>query len=34
MGKFAAQGIHFSLTGEKVEFAGTKVPVIEKSHTH
>jgi dihydropyrimidine dehydrogenase (NAD+) subunit PreT len=33
-GKLAAEGIHFSLTGEKVEFAGTKVPVIEKSHTH
>jgi dihydropyrimidine dehydrogenase (NAD+) subunit PreT len=34
MGKLAAQGIHFALTGEKVEFAGTKVPVIEKSHAH
>ena len=34
MGKFAAAGIHFAVTGEKVEFAGTKVPPIEKSHTH
>jgi dihydropyrimidine dehydrogenase (NAD+) subunit PreT len=34
MGKFAAQGIHFSLTGEEVEFAGAKVPVIEKIQTH
>jgi glutamate synthase (NADPH/NADH) small chain len=33
-GKLAAQGIHFSLTGEKVEFAGTKIPAIEKSHAH
>jgi len=34
MGKLAAQGIHQTLTGEKVEFAGTKVSVIEKSHAH
>ena len=34
MGKFAAEGIHFTITGEKVEFAGTRVPVVEKSHTH
>ena len=34
MGKHAAEGIHFSITGEKVEFAGTKVPTIEKSHAH
>ena len=34
MGKLAAQGIHLTLTGEKVEFAGTKVPAIEKSHAH
>jgi dihydropyrimidine dehydrogenase (NAD+) subunit PreT len=34
MGKLAAQGIHFSLTGEKVEFAGAKVPAIVKSHAH
>ncbi len=31
MGKFAAQGVHFSLTGETVEFAGAKVAPIEKS---
>ncbi|HVE55316.1 MAG TPA: NAD(P)-dependent oxidoreductase [Pyrinomonadaceae bacterium] len=34
MGKLAAQGIHQTLTGEKVEFAGTKVPAIIKSHAH
>ena len=34
MGKLAAQGIHFSLTGEKVEFAGAKVAAVEKVHTH
>jgi glutamate synthase (NADPH/NADH) small chain len=34
MGKLAAQGIHLAITGEKVEFAGTKVPTIEKSQTH
>lgn len=34
MGKLAAQGIHFSLFGEKIEFAGTTVPVIEKNHAH
>jgi glutamate synthase (NADPH/NADH) small chain len=33
-GKLAAQGIHFSLTGETVEFAGAKVPFIEKTHSH
>lgn len=33
-GKYAAQGIHFALTGEKIEFAGASVPVIEKSHAH
>lgn len=33
MGKLAAQGIHGSLSGEKIEFAGAKVPVVEKSHT-
>jgi dihydropyrimidine dehydrogenase (NAD+) subunit PreT len=32
MGKLAAQGIHFSLTGEKVEFAGARVPTFEKIH--
>lgn len=31
MGKIAAQGIHFSLTGEQVEFAGARVPVLEKT---
>ncbi len=34
MGKLAAQGIHFSLTGETVEFAGAKVAPIEKTHAH
>ena len=33
-GKFAAQGIHFSLTGETVEFAGAKVAPIEKIPAH
>jgi glutamate synthase (NADPH/NADH) small chain len=31
-GKLAAQGIHFSLTGEQVELAGAKLPFIEKIH--
>jgi glutamate synthase (NADPH/NADH) small chain len=30
MGKLAAQGIHFNLTGEQIEFAGARSPVIEK----
>lgn len=34
MGKRAAQGIHFSLFGEKVELAGANVPVIEKIPAH
>jgi glutamate synthase (NADPH/NADH) small chain len=34
MGKYAAQGIHQTLTGEKVEFAGASVPVFEKTHAH
>ena len=34
MGKLAAQGIHESLTGEKVEFAGASVPVFQKVHAH
>ncbi len=34
MGKLAAQGIHFALIGEKIEFAGAKVSIVEKSHTH
>ena len=33
MGKWAAEGIHFSLSGETVKFAGSAVPVIEKSAT-
>jgi dihydropyrimidine dehydrogenase (NAD+) subunit PreT len=31
MGKLAAQGIHFSLFGEKVEFAGARLPEHEKT---
>ncbi|MDT7780806.1 MAG: dihydropyrimidine dehydrogenase subunit PreT [Acidobacteriota bacterium] len=31
MGKLAAQGIHFALTGERVEFAGSHVPLIEET---
>jgi glutamate synthase (NADPH/NADH) small chain len=31
MGKLAAQGIHESLTGERVEFAGARVAVVEKN---
>ena len=34
MGKLAATGIHESLFGEKVEFAGAKTFVIEKSSAH
>jgi glutamate synthase (NADPH/NADH) small chain len=34
MGKLAAQGIHQTLTGEKIEFAGARVPVFEKTHAH
>lgn len=37
MGKLAAQGIHFSLTGEKVEFAGARIPSLEETriiHSH
>jgi dihydropyrimidine dehydrogenase (NAD+) subunit PreT len=34
MGKLAAQGIHKSLTGEEVEFAGAKVPAVEKISAH
>lgn len=33
-GKLAAQGIHFSLTGETIEFAGAKVVPIEKTPAH
>ncbi|HYY41506.1 MAG TPA: FAD-dependent oxidoreductase, partial [Pyrinomonadaceae bacterium] len=31
MGKLAAQGIHESLTGERVEFAGATVPLHEET---
>ncbi len=31
-GKLAAQGIHFNLTGETIEFAGARLPFIEKIH--
>ena len=31
MGKFAAQGIHSSLTGERVEFAGARLPQLEET---
>ncbi|HXG84546.1 MAG TPA: NAD(P)-dependent oxidoreductase [Pyrinomonadaceae bacterium] len=31
-GKLAAQGIHFSLMNEQVEFAGARLPFIEKIH--
>jgi glutamate synthase (NADPH/NADH) small chain len=31
MGKLAAQGIHLALTGEKVEFAGSRVPLAEET---
>jgi glutamate synthase (NADPH/NADH) small chain len=33
-GKLAAQGIHFALLGEKVEFAGTETPAVGKKHAH
>jgi hypothetical protein len=33
MGKWAAEGIHLSLTGEKLIFAGSRVePVADKVH--
>jgi len=31
MGKLAAQGIHAALTGERVEFAGARVPLAEET---
>jgi glutamate synthase (NADPH/NADH) small chain len=31
MGKLAAQGIHESLMGERVEFAGARVPLLEET---
>lgn len=30
MGKLAAQGIHLALTGESVEFAGARLPLLER----
>ncbi|MEJ7700644.1 MAG: NAD(P)-dependent oxidoreductase [Pyrinomonadaceae bacterium] len=32
MGKLAAQGIHFNLTGKTIELAGARLPFIEKIH--
>ena len=37
MGKLAAQGIHLAVTGEKVEFAGARIPLLEETgiiHSH
>ena len=34
MGKLAAQGIHKTLTGESVQFAGASVPSIDPSGGH
>lgn len=34
MGKLAARGIHLALTGERVEFAGTRVPSHEATESH
>jgi glutamate synthase (NADPH/NADH) small chain len=31
-GKLAAQGIHQSLTGESIEFAGARLPLLEETH--
>jgi glutamate synthase (NADPH/NADH) small chain len=31
MGKLAAQGIHLALTGERVEFAGARLPLAEET---
>ncbi|HEX8197716.1 MAG TPA: NAD(P)-dependent oxidoreductase [Pyrinomonadaceae bacterium] len=31
MGKLAAQGIHLALTGEQIEFAGARLPMIEET---
>jgi glutamate synthase (NADPH/NADH) small chain len=31
MGKLAAQGIHLALSGERVEFAGARVPLPEET---
>jgi glutamate synthase (NADPH/NADH) small chain len=32
MGKLAAMGIHQTLTGERVEFAGARIPLLEETH--
>jgi glutamate synthase (NADPH/NADH) small chain len=32
MGKFAAMGIHQTLTGERIEFAGARLPLLEETH--
>ncbi|HEV2914571.1 MAG TPA: NAD(P)-dependent oxidoreductase [Pyrinomonadaceae bacterium] len=32
MGKLAAQGIHEALSGERVEFAGARIPLPEETH--
>lgn len=32
MGKLAAMGIHETLTGERVEFAGARLPLLEETH--
>ena len=32
MGKLAAMGIHQTLTGELVEFAGARLPLLEETH--
>ncbi|HEX8722682.1 MAG TPA: NAD(P)-dependent oxidoreductase [Pyrinomonadaceae bacterium] len=37
MGKLAAQGVHLALTGERVEFAGARLPLLEETqdvHAH
>jgi glutamate synthase (NADPH/NADH) small chain len=31
MGKLAASGIHLALTGERIEFAGARVPLVEET---
>jgi glutamate synthase (NADPH/NADH) small chain len=33
-GKLAAQGIHFNLTGEQIEFTGARIPFLEKITTN
>jgi glutamate synthase (NADPH/NADH) small chain len=32
MGKLAAQGIHEVLSGQRVEFAGARLPLLEETH--